>query len=75
MGHGGRLSLCLFLAFALILCSASARHTMLLSEDVEVGMEGRSLLVTTNDYGDTTANPGHDPSRGTFEDANNGQNG
>ncbi|CAB4282257.1 unnamed protein product [Prunus armeniaca] len=61
MGFGGsRLCLCLLLAFALI---SSARNNIPFSDDEVVApMEGRSLMVRTDDYSDPTANRGHDPS-------------
>ncbi|KAL6275641.1 hypothetical protein ACE6H2_019242 [Prunus campanulata] len=74
MGFGGsRLCLCLLLAFALI---SSARNNIPFSDDeVVVAMEGRSLMVRTEDYSDPTANRGHDPSSSSFSRAKAGSRG
>ncbi|KAK0603996.1 hypothetical protein LWI29_011012 [Acer saccharum] len=64
MGFGGRLCLCLLLVFTIV-ASVSARiNTISFSgNDQMVLMGGRSLKVSIDDYGEPSANRGHDPPR------------
>nr|GLL42935.1 protein PSY3-like [Ipomoea trifida] len=61
MGVGFRLCICLLFASAII--SSSARNTISISGDemLVVEMEGRSMEMRVDDYGEATANHGHDP--------------
>ncbi|KAF3454259.1 hypothetical protein FNV43_RR04706 [Rhamnella rubrinervis] len=64
MAYGGQLlCLCALLSYALVFCSA--RNTIFPhsapDQEMRMGMKERSLLVMTNDYGEATANRGHDP--------------
>ncbi|KAM5583206.1 hypothetical protein ABKV19_003221 [Rosa sericea] len=65
MGFGGiRLCLSLLLAFAVV--SSASRNTIdpfsvSDNDEMVMTMEGRSLMARLDDYGDTTANRGHDP--------------
>ncbi|KAK9280227.1 hypothetical protein L1049_013914 [Liquidambar formosana] len=54
---------CLVFAFALAIAASSARNTFSLPGDemMMVATAGRSLKVSTDDYGDPSANRGHDP--------------
>ncbi|XP_034886867.1 protein PSY3 [Populus alba] len=61
MAFGVRLCLCLLLVFAVI---SSARNTISFSDnEMVLAVKGRSLKMTLNDYGEPTANRGHDPSQ------------
>ncbi|XP_019056487.1 PREDICTED: protein PSY3 [Tarenaya hassleriana] len=53
-----RMCICIFFAIAIV---SSARLSLSFSEN-EAGMvKGRSLLLSTNDYDDPSANGRHDP--------------
>ncbi|KAF9675677.1 hypothetical protein SADUNF_Sadunf09G0057200 [Salix dunnii] len=61
MAFGVRLCLFLLLVFAAI---SSARNTISFSDnEMASAMKWRSLKMTLSDYGDPTANSGHDPSQ------------
>ncbi|XVF46767.1 hypothetical protein PTKIN_Ptkin03bG0054900 [Pterospermum kingtungense] len=64
MGIG--VKLCFFLLFTLPLFSL-ARNTISLPDEDEIVLtaDGRSLMASMEDYGETKANPGHDPSSKT----------
>ncbi|XVF46766.1 hypothetical protein PTKIN_Ptkin03bG0054800 [Pterospermum kingtungense] len=72
MGFG--VKLCFFLLFTLPLFSF-ARYTISLPDEDEIVMsaEGRSLVASIEDYGETKPNPGHDPPPRTT--ANGGHRG
>ncbi|KAI4305290.1 hypothetical protein L6164_028662 [Bauhinia variegata] len=57
-----RFCFCILFAFFLV---CSARNTILFSDDDEgsANIVGRSLKMSLEDYGEPTANRGHDPSR------------
>ncbi|ANM58886.1 hypothetical protein ISN45_At01g006570 [Arabidopsis thaliana x Arabidopsis arenosa] len=53
-----RLCLCIFLALSIV---SSARLTFSFSENEKMMVRGRSLMVSTNDYGEPSANAKHNP--------------
>ncbi|KAL0740824.1 hypothetical protein Bca4012_082337 [Brassica carinata] len=56
--------LCVFLLFTFALVSSSARLSLSFPEDEMRVVRERSLMVSTNDYGEPSANGRHDPPRG-----------
>ncbi|KAK2640717.1 hypothetical protein Ddye_022480 [Dipteronia dyeriana] len=64
MGFAARLCLCLLLVFTIV-ASASARTSTISfsGNDQMVLVGGRSLKVLIDDYGEPSANRGHDPPR------------
>ncbi|KAL1195737.1 Protein PSY3 [Cardamine amara subsp. amara] len=64
MGYSSsRMGLCLVLFFTFAFIS-SARVSVSFSETEMTVVRERSLMVSTNDYSDPTANGRHDPPRG-----------
>ncbi|CAN8315314.1 unnamed protein product [Cochlearia groenlandica] len=56
--------LCLFLIFTFALVSSHARLSVAFPENEVTVVKERFLMVSTNDYGEPSANGKHDPPRG-----------
>ncbi|TKY47165.1 PSY1 protein [Spatholobus suberectus] len=79
MAFGARIGVCFsifFLLTFLILCSATARSPIFFSNhEASIGV-GRSLrVINLEDYGEPTANRGHDPGNGASWGGNAGRKG
>ncbi|KAL4340173.1 hypothetical protein GQ457_08G001380 [Hibiscus cannabinus] len=70
---GFEVKLCFFLLFTLAVFS-SARNTISISGDeILLAGEGRSLMMSIDDYNEPSANRGHDPPSRTRGGGGNGR--
>ncbi|KAG4923633.1 hypothetical protein AAZX31_18G060700 [Glycine max] len=79
MAFGAKNGVCFpfffFITF-LVICSATARSPIFFSNDEASSMVGRSLkVINLQDYGEPTANHGHDPWKGASWGGNGGRKG
>ncbi|CAN8307977.1 unnamed protein product [Cochlearia groenlandica] len=63
MGYGSLIRMCLCIFFALFIVSSS-RHNLSFSENEKMVVRDRSVMVSTNDYDEPSANGRHNPPGG-----------